>query len=91
MKVQMSGLIYDSENADCEYITSNTQGRWYAFVKCYDIKSGAIKTYWGVKTGSDEQAISSAMETGSRWPNIRRTPKSFLKNKITNEMRGKTL
>ncbi|MCX8956983.1 hypothetical protein EHW66_09525 [Erwinia psidii] len=67
IKVEINGLLYDSNNARCKCILSDSQSRLYAFIQVID--GPAIKRYWGEYSHNHpEDSIRKIMEYGGKWP-----------------------
>ncbi|MEL6008212.1 hypothetical protein J4Z08_21035 [Citrobacter portucalensis] len=74
MKIQVNGMIYDSEHRDCKCILNEAQGQVYAFIQCIDTgmdgnETAIPKRYWGQYAhAAPEASITRIMQNGGKWP-----------------------
>jgi len=69
IKVEVNGLVYDSQDKACKCILTESQGKVYAFLQVLD--GSFKKQYWGEYShAKPEASVRSILLNGGKWPSL---------------------
>lgn len=69
IRVEVNGLVYDSENTACKCILAASQGKVYAYIQVLD--DAHPRRYWGEYSHEAvEASLKEIMLRGGKWPHL---------------------